>query len=226
MKVVIAISLLFLLNEVHARDLGKYGSTYTIIEPDLLEDIESKLKEYEESGKLEEFNKKYREKIKRQIRRPNRVSGITNATENNIRKFDPTTELEEDIVIPRNELPKNSNNPEKIEYETLYKAGTKINPLDYMLFNELLIFIDGKIEEQREFANSYHDKNPLAKIILINGKPGIHKVEGREYYYYFDQWGAYSSRFNIALVPSVIYQKKNEKVLTIEEVKLEAKEQK
>ena len=221
MRNLILIAALIYSNFVFSKDFGKYGSTYVITEPDILEGINKKLQNYQRSGKLEEFQKKYREEVKKQIKHPNRVLGITNAEETRIRKFDPTTELEEDIVIPSSEQSKTPIKPEKIAYKVLHKAGTKINPLDHMLFNEPLVFIDGGIEAQRDFANKYKDKNPLTKIILINGKPGIQRVGDKEYYYYFDQWGAYSSRFNIAVVPSILYQLNNEKVLTIEEVNLQ-----
>ena len=114
-------------------------------------------------------------------------------------------------------------NPESIKYEVAYKAGTAINPLDYMKFNEPLIFVDGNNEEQLKYARDYQDKNRLAKIILIDGKPGFKEVEGREYHYFFDQWGAYSQRFKIAKVPSVVYQKEGAKVLTISEINLNNK---
>ena len=205
----------------YAKNLGTYGSTYVIAEPDILEVIERKLDNYDRSGELEEFKNKYSEEVKRQIKSPHRVTGIENAKQNRIRKFDPSTVLDEDIIVPKNN---NVKDLEKIEHEVLYKAGTKINPLEHMLFNESLIFIDGEIDAQREFANSYQDKNPLTKIILIDGKPGIQKIGDKEYYYYFDQWGAYSTKFNIVVVPSIVYQLNNEKVLTIEEVSLRNEE--
>ena len=147
-----------------------------------------------------------------------------------MREFDATMELGEDIMIPKGiggldanqyKAKLGSKGIENIEYEILYKAGTRINPLDYMVFNESLVFIDGEDESQKEFAHKYQDKNGFAKIILVNGEPGFKEVEGKEYCYYYDQWGAYSNRFNIVYVPSVVYQKEGEKVLTIEEVKVE-----
>ena len=228
MRVIIVVLFLFFLHGVYARDLGKYGNTYIITEPDLLEDIGNKLQHYQESGKLEKFNEKYSKEVKRQIRRPNRIAGITKATEDRRREFDPTTELEEDIFIPddmgyelgSNKINADSKEREKTKYKLLYKAGTKINPLDYMVFNESLVFIDGDDGAQREFAHKYYDNNQLSKIILINGEVGFKKVGDREYYYYFDQWGAYSSRFNIVHVPSVVHQEEGKKVLTIDEVKV------
>lgn len=44
--------------------------------------------------------------------------------------------------------------------------------------------------------------------------------QSQEYQYFFDQRGAYSQRFKIVKVPSVVYQKEKGKALTIEEVDL------
>jgi len=76
-------------------------------------------------------------------------------------------------------------------------------------------FVDGNNEEQLEYARDYQDKNPLAKIILIDGSPGFKEINGKEYQYFFDQWGAYSQRFKIVRVPSVVYQKAEDLILTI-----------
>ena len=204
-----------------AKDLGVYGKTYNIKEADIEEEIKRKLAIYKENGELEKFQKKYQKEVSRQIKDPNRVMGISNATENKTRIYDPTTYLEEDIQVPKGSIEQAKREPDKIEYEVLYKAGTEINPLKYMDFTEPLIFIDGKNEAQLEYARRYQDNNLATKIILIDGKPGYKEVDGNEYYYYFDQWGAYSEKFQITKVPSIVYQKKGELVLTIEEIAVE-----
>jgi len=216
------------ISKVDAKDLGSYGKSYTISEPDIEADIKRKLEIYQRSGKLKEFEENYKKAVVKQIKEPNRVVGITNATKSITRKFDPTTELEEDIMIPKGlsqvmdaKKYRSQLDGKEIEYEVLHKAGTKINPLQYMKFNEPLIFVDGRNEDQLLFARNYQDKSPLSKIILIDGKPGLKEMNGKEYYYFFDQWGAYSEKFNISNVPAVVWQKDNEEVLTIDEIKLE-----
>lgn len=206
---------------VEAKDLGVYGKTYNIKEVDIEEEMKRKLTIYEKNGELEKFQKKYQKEVTRQIKNPNRVIGISNATENKLRIYDPIVYLEEDIQVPKGGIERAKANPEAIEYEVLHKAGTEINPLKYMDFTEPLIFIDGKNEAQLKYARRYQDNNLAAKIILIDGKPGYNEVNGKEYYYYFDQWGAYSEKFQISKVPSIVYQKKGELVLTIEEIVVE-----
>lgn len=206
---------------VEAKDLGVYGKTYNIKEADIEEEMKRKLTIYEENGELEKFQKKYQKEVTRQIKNPNRVIGISNATENKLRIYNPSVYLEEDIQVPKGGIEQAKANPEAIEYEVLHKAGTEINPLKYMDFTEPLIFIDGKNEAQLEYARRYQDNNLATKIILIDGNPGYKEVEGKEYYYYFDQWGAYSEKFQISKVPSIVYQKKGDLVLTIEEIAVE-----
>lgn len=210
----------------HAKDLGVYGNSYRITERDAEEEIGRKLKILEQSGELKKFQEKYQKEVVRQIKEPNRVVGIKNSEENRTRKYDPTTYLEEDIVVPKGGMlaAENIKNEKEIEYEMLRQAGTPINPLKYMRFNEPLIFVDGRNEQQLKFARAYQDENKLAKIILIDGSPGLKEIEGKEYYYFFDQWGAYSERFKIVNVPSIVWQKEGEEVLTIDEVYIKENE--
>ena len=84
-----------------------------------------------------------------------------------------------------------------------------------LLFNgvgRIFTFIDGTDEAQHQFAKDYLHAHKNTTVILVAGKS--------EEFPYFDQWGAYSTRFGIKKVPSVILQMPDEKVLTIEEVKL------
>ena len=210
----------------YAKDLGVYGNSYRISEEDVEEEIGRKLKIFEQSGELKKFQEKYQKEVVRQIKEPNRVVGIKNAEENRTRKYDPTSYLEEDIVVPKDGMSaaENIKNKKEIEYEILHLAGTAINPLKYMRFNEPLIFIDGRNEEQLKFARRYQDENKLSKIILIDGSPGFVEIEGKEYYYFFDQWGAYSERFKIVNVPSIVWQKEGEETLTIDEIYIKEKE--
>ncbi|MHC0448717.1 MAG: hypothetical protein ACRY3E_01285 [Candidatus Lariskella arthropodorum] len=210
-KVFCIAALLLSAAQVWAADLGHYGSTFTIAEADLLHAIESKLKSYEESGELARFNSRYSKAVAKQVIRPNRVLGVSKAVENRTRKFDPSILLDEDIVIPDEATG---------SFKVLYGAGTKINPLDYTPFQETLVFIDGDSAAQVRFAHETYDTKKAAKIILVNGRPGIKQHEGKEYYYYFDQFGGYSSRFGITRVPSLVYQLGLEKVLTIQEVEV------
>ena len=187
-----------------AKDFGTYGETFAILERDLLEVIQIKLQASEKDGVLDALNKDFQNKIKRKILNPEPILGIVKVTKNSMRKFDPTTYLEEDIKVP----------DEMGSYRTLYPRGTSINPLDHMFFSEPLVFIDARDSAQVDFAKHYLKLNPQAKIILIAGKHGLQK-DGTMFYY--DQKAIYSSRFGIVAAPSVVFQIDGEKLLTIEE---------
>jgi len=184
--------LLFIIitNFAHAKDLGTFGHTFDIAEKDLLEVIETKLQNVDLTA--------YHDKLRKQVLAPNRVPNITKAQNNTSRKFDPTVMLDEDIIDENGKV--------------IYAKGFAINPLNYQRFDEHLLFIDASDDVQRQFAKDYLNVHKNTTVILIRGKS--------EEFQYFDQWGAYSARFGIKKVPSVIFQIPEEKVLTIEEVKL------
>lgn len=229
-RVYITILMLLIATTAYAKDLGIVGAVYQIRESDLLESIESKLKANEASGKLAALHAKYSNEVRAQVTKPRRIAGISNATTDTIRFYDPTHELDEEIRIPGKDG----------AGDVVYPVGTKVNPLDYQDFDVVMLFIDGEEEAQRDFAHDQVDKNPKTTIILINGEPGqkhvsrvskskkiqpeergINKknnVEEKSYYYYYDQWGMLSKKFGITRVPSLIYQNKGEKQLTIKEV--------
>lgn len=201
------IYLLLIENQILALDLGTYANTFTIKELDLLDQIKLKLNQMDK----QEFEQQYAFEVKKQIDRPNRVNGIAKVEKDAVRKFDPTVILAEDILIP--------NETTGID-KVLYPKGTKINPLDHDDFDPL-IFIDGDEEKQIEFAHNYNQLNQNSRIILVNGNPGAKQIENKEYYYYFDQGGVYTTRFKVDKVPAIVHQEKDAKVLTITEVVVE-----
>lgn len=182
--------LMVIANFAHAKDLGTFGHTFDIAEKDLLTVIETKLQNVDLST--------YHEKLRKQVLEPNRIPNITKAQNNTSRKFDPTVILDEDILDENGKV--------------LYAKGFAINPLNYQIFDERMLFIDATDDSQAEFAKEYVNAHTNTTVILVAGKS--------EYFQYFDQWGAYSARFGIRRVPSVIFQASGEKVLTIEEVKV------
>lgn len=173
-----------------AADLGQHGSVFEIEETDLLTVIEHKAQQH--SNRFVEFLNDARERITK----PNALSGIEQVSKSSVRKFDPTVFLDDDIIV---------------DGKVLYAQGMPINPLNFTEFPKL-VFIDGTVERQTEFA-----RNINAITILTNGTPGLH----HDHYFYFDQGGIYTNRFNIKRVPAIVYQERNEKVLTIQEVLLE-----
>ncbi len=58
-----------------AKDLGVRGATWAIAEPDLLEEIESRLLEMQRSGELARFESEARDRARRTLEEPPPVPG-------------------------------------------------------------------------------------------------------------------------------------------------------
>jgi conjugal transfer pilus assembly protein TraW len=215
----IFIVIVYTFGSVQAKDFGQHGSISDIQEQDLLEVIQSKLHAYNESGELFKHQQKIAEKVKGYAKRPTPVAGIMKARKNNVRNHDPSIIVSEDIRDHNGNL--------------IHAVGTRVNPLDYMKFDEEWIFIHGDDDKQLKYANDLYNKTSASsdstleaiKIVLVSGEAGEREIEGKKYFYYFDQFGLYSKKFNISKAPSILRQSKsNPKVLEIEEVSLERRE--
>ena len=169
-----------------AKDLGNYGETKEILEEDLLVYFKKKINAVS-IKELQMHQEKITKKVIKNIKRPKRVAGITNAKENKTWFYDPTYVVESDISDHIGNM--------------VHKARTKLNPLDYAPFLEEWIIIDGDDLLQIEFAKN--NSKPNSKIILINGTPGP-REDGL--FYYFDQFGEICKQIGITKVPSIIKQ--------------------
>lgn len=190
------------------------GTTYEIQEVSLLEKIMTTLKEKESNGEVAKLQKQMTDASIANVERP-KGAFFPAANENNIRYFDPTVQLSQDITLEDGTL--------------IHPKGRKINPLTIRPLSKRLIFIDGDDKEQVEYAVKAHIKSGYRdKIILTKGSFGDLT---REYKirFYFDQQAKTGQRgrvtlaeeFGVKTVPTLVYQESPKKhYLTIEEVKL------
>lgn len=223
-----------LARKAQAVDLGVWGESSAIMEEDFEVHI---IKQLEALGKekIEATQELIKDKMVANIKRPRAVKGISKATENKNRLYDPTFTVAENIYDEKGHL--------------LYSSGTKINPLEKKAFDEIWILIDGDDQAQVEFAKNYQEDQYLTndnavikdkangdieesknsqtkigkiakikKIILLKGTPGLQK-DGN--FFFFDQMSEISRKLNISKTPSVIRQAPDEKNILIEEVALE-----
>jgi conjugal transfer pilus assembly protein TraW len=179
------------------KDHGVHGQTFEIQERSLLEVILSRLKKAEKDGTLLQHQQMIAEKMKKKVHRPTPVGGIQKAQENKRHTFDPTMTFPEDIKDHEGRL--------------IVKAGTRINPLDYIAVRVPLLFFDGDDEAQVAWAKRQHKQ---AKWILVNGAP-IALGEQEDRPVYFDQGGTLTKKFGIDAVPARLTQEN--KLLLIEE---------
>ena len=101
---------------VSAKDLGVRGATWPVAEPDLLAQIEARLREMERSGALARLEQEARANARRKLEEPDPVSGIAPAREERSRLFDPAITVARDIRTPDGTL--------------IAAAGTRVNPLE------------------------------------------------------------------------------------------------
>lgn len=190
------------------------GSTYEIEETSLLDSIMSKLKEKEANGEIEKYQEEMKRKSIANIENPKGIN-LPTAGEDSIRFFDPSVTLKDDITLE--------------DGTVMHRKGTVVNPLAIRPLTKELIFIDGSVIEQVEYAlEKLKESGGRSKIILTKGSFGdlTRKYKVR---FYFDQQSKAGERGRITLVeefgiknlPSVVLQRNpKEYFLTIKEVKL------
>ena len=173
-----------------AVDHGTFGTTWPVIEPDLLRVIQGKVERAEAKGELAELNARFAARVKAKVMRPTPVSGIRPAIETRNWAFDPAIVVERDIRDHEGRL--------------IAAAGQHVNPLETIALTQKLAFVDG--DDPAEIAWAMEQGSDLnLKIILVDGSPfEAMKVHQRRFY--FDQGGKLTQRFGIAHTPALVEQ--------------------
>lgn len=206
LKRLIVILNLVAIFHLQAANLGIWGETFEVEEEDLLEQILSKLQILKNKGKLEQLTTEANRRVKNMILRPNQVQGISCTETRRKYEFDPSIVVTKDLFDDQGRI--------------FAHKGEKFNPLDNVTMRPL-IFIDGENKSHIKWAVSKLSdpkiyRHEQGKIVLIKGSPlDLQKILKREIY--FDQFGLLSRKLNIKHVPAIVYQKPNEKFLTIVE---------
>lgn len=191
----------FMALPTQAMNLGTYGSTWEIEEPDMLETIQSRLMSMQENGEIDRLNQEWKQRSIATIMNPRPVPGIATASQSLKRLWDPSIEVQEDIVDPLGNV--------------IVTAGTRLNPLDVVTLDRPLLFIDARDSRQIAFASKQLSDAPRTKVILTGGSWfDLAKSWKRQVYY--DQGGFMTGRMGIRNVPALV--KQSGKVLEIEEV--------
>lgn len=181
-----------------AKDLGIRGHTYQIIEQPFLKMIDERLQKID----IKKEQKKMTTIARDRVANPQVVEDIKPAIKNRTFYFDPTYTLEEDAVLPCGKI--------------LYKAGTKVNPLEHMDLNRRMFFVDAREQEQIKWLKIQLINPPVEqiepiedKIILVGGSPFKLKEElgpRHENKIYFDQNRELTTKFGIKASPAVVVQ--------------------
>jgi len=188
----LAAALAALPGAVSAKDLGVRGATWPVAEPDLLEEIETRLLELERSGALARLEDEARERARRSLEEPAAVAGIAPARERRSRLLDPAITVARDIRTADGSL--------------IAAAGTRVNPLDRTTLSRDLLFVDGRREAEIAWAlGRERESGRAAKIVLLAGRPlALMRRHGRPFF--FDTGGVLATRFRIAATPALVTQ--------------------
>ena len=184
---------------IFAKDFSIQGNIYQICEQSFLEMIDERLKKID----IPSAEQRIQEIAKAKIQTPTPIDYITRATETRSFQYDPTYILETDVILPSGEI--------------LHRAGTKVNPLDYIDWDGRLIFIDHRDKTQISWLKHYlvTDSSGEHKIILTGGNPlALEEELGRKIY--FDQQAILTSKFRIQHVPAILVR--DGKYLTVTEI--------
>lgn len=175
-----------------ARDLGVFGPTYPISEPDLLQEITRSLKEKERSGELARLTAQMKSQAIARVETPVAVHGVTRASKASVHYIDPSITVEDDIRDQRGVL--------------IAAKGTRRNPLDVIPMTSSLVFFDGTNRQEAAYVQQLiktHGRR--IKPILVAGSPKK-LMEAWSTPVFFDQQGALVERLAIRETPAVVRQ--------------------
>ena len=136
-----------------AMDFGQKGPVYPVKETNLLDYIYERLNLLYKKDRLQELQKQYIQHIEQSVTNP-KGQNLPKALTNSTRVFDPSLVLPKDITNEKGDI--------------IAKAGTKINPLDYIKLSKQLIFINANREDEINYAKKISE-DTYSKIILVNG---------------------------------------------------------
>lgn len=171
-----------------AKNYGVHGPIFEIEEQSILELLMEELRAKEEAGEIEALKQDMQDKTRAAIVRPRPVDGVLHAEESYEYLVDLSVSVERDLADHNGVV--------------FARAGTVINPLDYMYFEKTIVMIDGDDPRQVAFAAGIGDETD-SYIVMVNGNPiETSNAYGRRYW--FDIDGVMSAKFNIRHVPAII----------------------
>ena len=191
---IIILGFFVMASPVSAKNLGAVGTTYTIAEPDIVEEIRAKV----DHEKLAKFMEEQRQQYK-----PKDIYALPTASADRTFFVDMTYTLDHDIPDENGEI--------------MYKRGLTWNPLDYVSPHNLLV-INGEDEKQVEwFEKSPYYKNLQIKLLLSAGFAApLVKQLNRPVFYLTKP---IVERLKLSAAPCVITQQ--EKKMVVQEVKID-----
>ncbi len=187
------------------KNLGKFGKTYHIAEPDALVEIQTQA---QKTNWNKAINK---EQVKNRVEnfKPTNFNPLPKAQSNNKFLVDMTYIAEFDVKDNKGNI--------------IYPKGYSFNPLDYIIYPNTLIVINGDDDNQtRWFEKSAYFNDYKTKILLSDGSYADLSKKWERPVYYLTQ--KIAKRLKLKAVPSVIKQEK--KMMAVKEIKIDEKNNK
>ena len=191
---ILILGFLLMASSTHAKNLGAIGTTYSIVEPDLIEEVKAKV----DQEKLAKFMAEQRQKYK-----PKDIHALPTAKVDRTFFVDMIFTLDHDIQGENGEV--------------MYQRGLTWNPLDYVSPPGLVV-INGEDAKQVDwFEKSPYYKNLKTKLLLSAGyaAPLVKQLDRPVFYL----TKAIAERLQLAAAPCVITQ--NGKKMMVQEVKID-----
>ena len=164
------------------KNLGMVGTTYPVIEQDVVEQLKERAihRSTSEQRQLLGQLQKYQ---------PENMHSLPRATEDRSSLVDMTYTLEHDLRDGKGRI--------------IYPRGLTFNPLDYVPFSEGLVIVDGNDPEQVEwFQESPYARNHRARLLITGGYAAeLSRKLQRAVYYLTD---VMARRLQLAAVPAVV----------------------
>ncbi|WP_305812815.1 type-F conjugative transfer system protein TraW [Photobacterium leiognathi] len=191
---------------VNAKNLGVVGQTYPIAEMDMLDWIQLRLRQMQQTGELDQIEATMKAQVTASATRPPPVKGLTTTNTPQVFYLDPTLTLQQDITDHTGKV--------------LFAKGLRINPFDAntwpqgsalppFMLTKALFFLDGDDGQRVRFAKRYLAQQAAQgqkiKWVLVNGEPNnVSEQLGERVY--FDQGGHITRQLTLKHVPSVARQ--------------------
>ena len=187
-------SVLLVFATSQTKNLGTIGTTYPVVEPDLVEEVKARIDKVKMAKIMEEHRQNYKAKD---------IYALPTAKRDRTFFVDMTYTLDHDIPGENGEI--------------MYKRGLTWSPLDYVSPPELVV-INGEDAKQVEwFEKSPYFKNLKIKLLTSAGfaAPLIKQLQRPVFYL----TKTIADRLQLTAVPCVITQ--NGKKMMVQEVKID-----
>jgi len=171
-----------------------------ILEPDLLEVIQARVK----SADWERIGEKAKQKIEARVRKGPKIS-LPVAKEDRVRYTDPTVEFPTDVTEPQSGL-------------VMATAGTRINPLAHVQLNETYVILDATDRKQVEAVDRTVSGSPQHKLmVMVTAGDAFALVRRWQRPVYWVN-PTIIERFGVTAVPSIVTQEGQR--FRVEEIKV------